>query len=335
MASGVSNPLQAVPRLVPGTLRRTMHIDVGPAAEWSDRFQELEIAGAARDVRGNAIGEPPTVITQESMRATFDHGRMLLTLETEPATDWPRQMVGQRAGGGFRRRLADVTPPGAEQSLLRQLLEDLPAAARISGYASLRLSRRRGSNPAVLTPPGVLDHMTDMCSGWRAGGTAVVSISASKGVPVQDTPAAPDLAGDDITSWHTIPTLAADWMRRRRLVDVTFDEGGTAASLWAMFRDSVGEPDGTEAVLHEYGLTGRIETSADGLVLTSLEADPRVLPFTECPAAALEVGALAGVLLKDLPKTVPVALFGVASCTHLNDLLRSIGGVAGAVSLAS
>ena len=37
------------------------------------------------------------------------------------------------------------------------------------------------------------------------------------------------------------------------------------------------------------------------MVLVSVEADPRVLPFIECPAAASEVDALGGKLLADLP----------------------------------
>jgi hypothetical protein len=119
-------------------------------------------------------------------------------------------------------------------------------------------------------------------------------------------------------------------MRRRRLVDVVFDEEDPrSARLWAMFRDTVGEEGGEELVLHEYGLSGRLEMTGEGMALVSVEADPRVLPFTECPAAAVEVSALCGTPLADLSRVVPVALFGVASCTHLNDLLRNVGGMAG------
>jgi hypothetical protein len=243
-------------------------------------------------------------------------------------------MVGHRAGGGFRKQLDQVAPRDSGATLVRQLMEDLPAAALISGYASLRLARRLGGPPGALTPPGVLERMTDMCSGWRAGGTAIDSIAAGQGVPIQDCPEAPELAGADPDSWHPIPPLAADCMRRRRLVDVVFDGGVDAGSaqLWAMFRDTVGEEGGTELVLHEYSLSGRLERTEAGMVLVSVEADPRVLPFTECPAAASEVRALCGTLLADLPTVVPVALFGVASCTHLNDLLRNVGGMAGVLA---
>ncbi len=325
---GVRDPLRAVPALTVSTLRRTMHVDVGPANEWFGGG-ELQIDGAARDVRGRsrANGGFETLATG-SVSARFDRKRVLDHLETDPVTSWADAMVGERAGGGFRRKLAEIAP-GSGATIVRQLMEDLPAAALISGYASLRLARRLAVNPGDLTPPGVLGRMTDMCSGWRAGGVAVESIAAGKGVPFQDCPEAPDLTGGHPRSWHAIPPLGANCMRRRRLVDVAFDDEDGGASLWAMFRDTVGEPDGSELVLHEYALTGRLERADGGMALVSVEADPKVLPFTECPAAASEVHALSGTLLADLPAVVPVALFGVASCTHLNDLLRNIGGMAG------
>jgi len=147
---------------------------------------------------------------------------------------------------------------------------------------------------------------------------------------MQDCPVAPELVGDDPGAWHDIPVLGPDWMRRRRLVDVEIDDDNAGARIWAMFRDTVGEPDGIELVLHEYGISGRLERHDGGMALTELEADPRVLPFVECPAAATNVGRLvdARTNLADLPRVVPEVLFGVASCTHLNDLLRSMGGIA-------
>jgi hypothetical protein len=330
---GARDPLRAVPVLEPGVLRRTMHVDVGPAAAWSTQGRELELAGAARDVRGTNDPEP-LVLSAASIQAKFDSTRTLVSLITEPESPWAQAMVGQRSGSGFRRFLEEATPKDGDPSLVRQLLEDLPAAALISGYSSLRLARRLGTSPGSLTPPGVLDRMTDLCSGWRAGGLAVENVADGQGVPVQDTPEAPDLEREQPGAWHEIPVLEADWMRRRRFMDVTFDDSSgssdatASARIWAMFRDTVGEADGSEMVLHEYAVTGRLEWTDDGVRITSLNADPKVLPFVDCPAAAAKVVALDGQLVSDLPRSVPEVLFGVASCTHLNDLLRSIGGMA-------
>jgi Protein of unknown function (DUF2889) len=80
-------------------------------------------------------------------------------------------------------------------------------------------------------------------------------------------------------------------------------------------------------VLHEYAVSGRLSMTPDGLLLESVVADPRVLPMQECPLAAPEVDALSGTLLADLSKMVPTVLFSVKSCTHLNDLLRNVGGM--------
>ncbi|HUY63986.1 MAG TPA: DUF2889 domain-containing protein, partial [Acidimicrobiales bacterium] len=217
--------------------------------------------------------------------------------------------------------------------LLRQVLDDLPAAVLISGYAFMRLARRQGLDPGSLTPPNVLDRMVDLCSGWRAGGVAAQSIGTGLGVPLQDCPPAPPPsapAGTDPWAWHDMADLGMDWMRRRRCLDLSVGPEESFA-LWAMFRDTVGEPDGTESVLHEYV----VRAGGDHGVLTSVEAEPRVLPFPECPMAADSVSALAGTEMSRLSAAVPEVLEGIASCTHLNDLLRALGGAADLLELAT
>jgi hypothetical protein len=49
-----------------------------------------------------------------------------------------------------------------------------------------------------------------------------------------------------------------------------------------------------------------------------------VLPWVECPAAAGFVELLVGSDAADLGRRVPATLTGLSSCTHLNDLLRSL-----------
>jgi hypothetical protein len=154
---------------------------------------------------------------------------------------------------------------------------------------------------------------------------AVDSVLAGQGVPVQDCPPAPRPGADaDPWAFHPAPALEADQMRRRRCLDVSVDAQGEGSpfSVWAWFRDTVGEGDGREAVLHEYC----VEVSGTGTRLQSLDAEPRVLPFPECPGAASAVGSLSGVDVRELGSAVPEVLSGIASCTHLNDLLRALGG---------
>lgn len=323
----LSDPLPGVPERRPGALRRTMSIDIGPRRGFS---AALDMTGSARDIRTGPLGpDDVSVLAEASVAAGFDRSRQLATLDTGPAAAWAQKLIGARAGGGFRRHLDNVVPEAEAGSLLRQVLDDMPAAALISGYAWMRLARREGHDPAGLTPPDLLNRMTDLCSGWRAGGVAVGSIETHHGMPIQDCPPAP-VDTSDPWAWHAIGPLDRDWMRRRRCLDVTVD-GADGFSIWAMFRDTVGEEDGDEVVLHEYAVTA----SGVGSVVGAVSAEPRVLPFPECPAAALAVGDLVGCELAELSASVPDLLTGIRSCTHLNDLLRALGGVADLVTQAN
>ena len=301
-----------------------MSIDIGSRRGFS---AALEMTGSARDIRSDD-GDAVRVLGEASVTAGFDTGRQLVSLATEPEAPWAEALLGTRAGGGFRRHLAAVVPADEGGSLLRQVLDDMPAAALISGYAWMRLARREGHDPSTLTPPDLLDRMTDLCSGWRAGGMAVVSIEKSHGLPIQDCPPSPVETGDS-WAWHAMAPLPRDWMRRRRCLDVTVD-ADSSFSIWAMFRDTVGEVDGAEIVLHEYV----VKASGVGGVVAAVAAEPRVLPFPECPGAAAAVGDLVGCELSGLSAAVPDLLTGIRSCTHLNDLLRALGGVAGLVERA-
>jgi hypothetical protein len=320
------DPLPDVPPRTSGSIRRTMHVDVGARGSFTS---PLVIQGAARDLRTDeAEAGGVTVLAETAVSAGFDMARHLESLETTPAASWTEALIGTRAGGGFRRQLDAVVPPADAGSLLRLLLDDMPAAALISGYAWMRLARREGHHPAGLMPSNALDRMTDLCSGWRVGGTAVRSVEAGQGVPIQDCPPAPRGSADPL-AWHRVDVLARDWMRRRRCIDVRADPAG-AFEIWAMFRDTVGEEDGAEVVLHEYA----VRATGAGGVLESVEAEPRVLPFSECPAAAAAVGNLVGTELRVLASAVPDILRGIASCTHLNDLLRALAGADGLVTQA-
>jgi hypothetical protein len=102
---------------------------------------------------------------------------------------------------------------------------------------------------------------------------------------------------------------------------------GRALVVDAMFRDSHFDGDGTESAVHEYGL--RAEIDPETLRLIHLEATPRVLPYVECPAAAASASRLVGFHLADVRDRVRAELVGTSTCTHLNDLLRSLEDVNG------
>jgi Protein of unknown function (DUF2889) len=83
--------------------------------------------------------------------------------------------------------------------------------------------------------------------------------------------------------------------------------------------------DGREIIVHEYGLNAAVEIASTRIV--SVEAVPHVLPWQECPLAASSAGRLVGMSVQAVRREVPRELSGISSCTHLNDLLRSLADV--------
>jgi len=164
----------------------------------------------------------------------------------------------------------------------------------------------------------------DICSGWRSDGTMMVAIRTGGRIPTPVGPAAPDLDAGDPASWHAVGRLPADSMRRRRLVDVAGGNGAPLA-VYAMFRDTHASPDGIERVLHEYTVEATVDPH--DLRVLHCQATPRSLPWPECPAAADSARRLEGEPLAGLRPFVQRNLRGISTCTHLNDLLRSLAGV--------
>ncbi|HWW53472.1 MAG TPA: DUF2889 domain-containing protein, partial [Acidimicrobiales bacterium] len=279
-----------------------------------------------RDLSTRAGGED--VIAEASVDADVSAGfgreRRIVRLATAPSPAEVAELVGAPVGSGFRAALSRAMPD-ASGTTLGLLLDDLPVAALISGYAGVRSAALSGE-PFVV--PDVVERMADLCSGWRNDGVAITAIRGGLGMPFQDCPPAPSLDGDDPSAWHDQPPLATGAMRRRRRVDVWSSTDGWTVD--AMFRDTYGEPDGHEGVLHEYTLSATVDP---GLALVSIEATPRVLPFPECPWAAANVARLIGLPVDSLRQAVPDVLAGKAGCTHLNDLLRALSDVAWLVGM--
>ena len=100
---------------------------------------------------------------------------------------------------------------------------------------------------------------------------------------------------------------------------------GAQIEVDAMFRDSFIDIEGRERVLHEYAVHATLEAN-EGRVL-AVQPAPRVLPHLECPVAGASTQRLIGMPCADLRDLVSSTLFGPSTCTHLNDLMRSIADV--------
>ena len=136
-------------------------------------------------------------------------------------------------------------------------------------------------------------------------------------------PPAPVLdARDDPAAWHELPPLPPLATRRRRRLDLSGGRG--SLTCHAMFRDSYMHDNGQETIVHEYELQAALDPD---LVITDALATPHVLPWQECPAAASSAARIVGQRAGDLRGYVRESLVGTSTCTHLNDLLRSLDDV--------
>lgn len=303
--NGLPGPTLGAPRRRTNSIRRTSNFDLfrpdGP-------YGRLEILGRARDLATLADGS--TRVTASGLASGTVENQVVTRLATYPAAPGTPGLVGRKATVGWRtgvwRGLREHYDAG---SPLHLLLDELPVGLIIAGYTYRR--SKPDSEPAKGRRPGV-------CAGWAADSRAM-RIYADSGTPPSAVtpPNTPLAAFDDPIGWHTLPELPVWGISRRRRLDVW--HGPTGLQVDAMFRDVFRDDTGQEFVLHEYGVAGVV--GHDGR-LVELEATPRVLPHRECPISAASVSALVGVPAATLRERVSLELFGPATCTHLNDLLR-------------
>jgi len=285
----------------------------------------LVLTGAARDLKTSRGGDTLELGTAR-VRALVGASRALEELDVMPDAE-TSGLLGLPVAGGFRAAVDRAVPDERDaHSPLYLLLDELPVATLISGYAMLYLRGDALRTEAAEAPPEATPGRglrSDICSGWRGDGVMMRSVAAGTGVPTPVGPPAPILeSSEDPLGWHLVPTLAAGAMRRRRLVDV----GGDAEfEVTAMFRDTHVDPDGIETVLHEYTLAMVVEQPTQRV--RYCEATPRTLPWPECPAAALSARRLEGHRVGELRSLVRTEFHGTSTCTHLNDLLRSLADV--------
>jgi Protein of unknown function (DUF2889) len=311
------SPGSATPPRLAGSVRRTSHVDMSFEGEL------LRLAGAARDM----VTTSATEITAGygEVDALLDGERRLRELRTVPEHDGASRLLGAPIGSGFRAAVARAVPDEvAGGTPLALLLDDLPVASLISGYAQLY---------GGLAAPVIADlsPRADICSGWRRDGTMMDAARTGSGL-LTIGPIAPSLADEhaaDPLGWHDIGPLSPGAMRRRRLIDVHPDGGRWR--ITAMFRDSHLDDERVETILHEYSLTAEVDASTGTIV--GCAAVPRVLPWVECPVAAASADRLAGTAIDEVRDRVRAEFRGTSTCTHLNDLLRSLGDVPTLVTL--
>jgi hypothetical protein len=317
---GPRDPITLLPELVPRAVRRTSTFDMLRPDGLSG---DLVLRGSGRDVRTRADGGVE-VVAEARLDVDLDFlgGRVVRAIRSQPDEPLLAELVGVRASSGFRRAVAAAAPDhAAAGDLLHQLLDDVPAVSLISGYAVSAL----GGHESLRSER--LDQRGDICAGFRSDGTMMQIIGRQGWVPMTVGPLAPDVSRDDPDGWHALVALPVTAMRRRRLLDVMPD--GSLVRVFAWFRDTFRQPDGTETVVHEYHVDATVEpgADADGWRFADLEAVEHVLPWPECPQAAGSAGRLVGAGVSTLREDVRAGFVGTTTCTHLNDQLRSLSDI--------
>ncbi len=325
--AGPARPRASSPPRELGSVRRTTSIDSSHPHGMSG---PMEVDARARDL-GTGDG---TWADEQRLTATLGADRAIVAIEAQPAEPRLARLVGAVAGPGFRARMTEVLPDHAgRRTLLHTLLDDLPGATLVSGYAIQR------TNPPVLpaAPGRYARHVKvaeDMCAGWASDATIVVTFRATGEIPHPMGPPAPSLErpGDPL-SWHEMVPLPPESTRRRRRLDLLPPSQGTRA--WAFdshFRDSYCDAEGLETAIHEYLVDGWIDE--DGRHLGDVRAEALVLPWVECPGAVASADRLPGRLLADLRAEVRSEFVGTGTCTHLNDSFRVLADLEPLLQLA-
>lgn len=307
----LSGPATMTPPRACPSIRRTSHIDMVRAGGPSG---DLHLTAGARDLRTWGDGSA-TVVGTASLQARVGVDRRLAEVWTSPEEPAMSALVGRVVGSGFRGAVARCAPDQAEDGTpLHLLLDELPIASLLSEY-SRRATEVRDSRGR----PAPASHRLDVCAGWRRGG-ATLNLLAAGRLPVYVGPPAPPLdAGDDADAWHAVGYLPVGAMRRRRRLDVS---GRDPLRIDAMFRDTYSDSLGFEHVLHEYTLAAEVDPRT--LTVECVVVSPAVLPYADCISAAITAHGIRGLRIPLLRNYVEQALFGPSTCTHLNDLLRSL-----------
>jgi hypothetical protein len=326
--------LTSLPDPAPGTIRRTLSLEVSPDGDWS---AGLRVTASGRDLLVTDGGS--RVLGATRMSVTIDAASRVTDIESELPAAVTDPLIGATAVSGFRAKLAglDELDPSSLESAV---LDELPTIRLISGYGRMieligltgadGVAGAADSAEAVGGPgtTALASHHdrrsppVGICAGWAPGATADTRIRA--GVPVvTGTPLAPALAS--MTPYfHAEPDPRPRSMRRRRILDVTAQ--GSGYEVFEYFRDSHFDAGSREGALHEYEVHARVASGerdpAGEYPLERVDVVPHALPFGECPLAAPNAADLTGAPLREITRTVKERLAGPRGCTHLNDTLR-------------
>ena len=306
-----------------GSVRRTSTID----AIWPEgsATTPMHLMGRSRDLLTPSDGSAPVVLIEDSVQAIVEADRTTTSLMASTDRVDLQPLVGVKGGGGSRARVVEQLPTEvAAGTPLYLLLDDLAGATLVSGFAYTHW-RDRSETIVDLSKPEMKARkiqLLGICAGFQKGASALGSDSAPPAVhAVQPVP---DLELDaDPLAWHELFAVTEVSSRRSRRIDVWREAGQYVID--AFFQDAGTSPSGQRIAVHEYTIAATVDAMTG--IVTAIQAIPQVLPFMECPMAALNVGRLVGQPLREFRTIVNEQLPGIDGCTHMNDALRALAEV--------
>ena len=305
----------------PGSIRRTTSID----SDWPQGYgQPWEMIGRARDLLTGPHGEPEVLATA-GFRIMASPMREIVSFECTPGHPRTQELVGVRAGGASRQALARIMGDIVGSPLF-QLLDDFAGASLVAGWIWsqwtndwMAQARRTGGQSTA----GRKGQMLNICTGFAAGASSLAADGTPEHIDQSSAEVGPLENPDDAAGWHAMPFQQGPQKRRARRIDLWRE--GDLIKVDAGFQDSGSNPNGGRTAIHEYRLHAEIAAASGELV--ALQALPLILPYRECPGAAIKATRLIGRNVAELRNAVLETLPSTLGCTHLNDVLRALADV--------
>lgn len=314
-------PAGPVPLRRPGSVRRTTSIDT----HWPNGFGEpMQMKGQARDLFTSSENEA-TIVAEGAFSILASARREILSIETQPLLAETRKLVGVRAGGASRLALNAVLG-FARGTPLFQLLDDFAGASLVAGWVWSRWEENwweRMAEVPARSGLGKNGSMEGVCTGFAPGSSALGTDGGADHSAQNSVAVGSLVHPHDAMGWHNLPEQQGVAMRRARRIDVWSEDRLLVAEM--TFQDSGTSPTGGRIAIHEY--LARAEIDPSDMTVRSITADPRILPYRECPGAVANTARMIGGPVGAFREAVLETLPGALGCTHLNDVLRSLADV--------
>ncbi|MEQ6900385.1 DUF2889 domain-containing protein [Nocardioides sp. YIM 152588] len=302
-----------------GAVRRTVTLQVAPRGSWE---RGSVLSASVRDLRRRPGPARELATAYDGVVCELDPSGVVEGCPGEPELE--DLLVGLPAQRGLRKALAAErsrhdAPPGRRRAVgavgdrRDAILDDVPGFLVASGYGRLYEGVVAGPQGRLRGP------VRTVCVGFHQLAEHDEEFSTRRFL---DRARAEEFVdADDPLVWHREEPLPPGAVRRRRLVEVAREPSG-AVAFDGYFRDTFRRPNGSDLIIHEYGVSARL--AGDPLVVERVEARPGDLPMEYCPLATAGLSRLAGSEVAAIDGSVRTELRGVHACTHLNDELRSL-----------